>query len=75
MRSSSLLCQHMKKIIFYILMLVSILLFINIVKILFFDFNKLTQYGFGYLVGKIILFLIFLGITLLFNKMFLNSKT
>tara|TARA_R110002096_G_scaffold413150_1_gene613837 strand:+ start:463 stop:657 length:195 start_codon:yes stop_codon:yes gene_type:complete len=58
----------MKKIIFYISVGVSIILLINILKILLTDFNRLTDYGFGYLVGKIILFIIFIGIAFLTRK-------
>ena len=49
----------MKKIIFYIALIISIFLFINIVKILITDLGRLTEYGYGYLVGKIILFIVF----------------
>ena len=58
----------MKKVIFYISVGVSIILLINILKILLTDFNGLTNYGYGYLVGKIILFIIFIGITFLTRK-------
>lgn len=58
----------MKKIIFYISIGISIILLINIFKILLMDLNRLTDYGYGYLVGKIILCLIFTGIALLTRK-------
>jgi len=65
----------MKKIIFYISIVISVLLLINILKILISDLNRLTEYGFGYLVGKIILFLVFLGISLITRKQNIKSKT
>jgi hypothetical protein len=49
----------MKKLLFYISLVLSILLLFNIIAILATDFNRLTEYGYGYLVGKIILFLLF----------------
>ena len=55
----------MKKVMFYISVGVSIILLISIMKILLIDFNRLTDYGYGYLVGKIILFVIFIGIAFL----------
>ena len=58
----------MKKVVFYISVGVSIILLINILKILLNDFNRLTEYGYGYLVGKIILFIIFIGIAFLTRK-------
>ena len=58
----------MKKVVFYISVGVSIILLINILKILLNDFNRLTEYGYGYLVGKIILFIIFIGIAFLRRK-------
>ncbi len=58
----------MKKITFYISAGIAIVLLINIINILFADLNRLTDYGYGYLVGKVILFLIFAGIALLTRK-------
>ncbi len=46
----------MKKILFYILSLLAIYFFFEIAKILIYDFDRLTNYGNGYFVGKIILF-------------------
>jgi hypothetical protein len=60
--------NFMKNVIFYISAGLSIILLINILKILLTDFNRLTDYGYGYLVGKIILFILFIGITLLTRK-------
>lgn len=40
----------------------------NIFKILFVDLQNLTNYGFGYLTGKIIMFLLLLAIALLTRK-------
>jgi hypothetical protein len=65
----------MKKIIFYIALLLSVFLLINVIQILVTDFERLTEYGFGYLVGKIILFILFLGIVLITKKAVLKPKT
>jgi hypothetical protein len=58
----------MKKLIFYVSIIISIVLLINVVKILVSDFNRLTDYGFGYLIGKIILLLIFIMLLFLIKK-------
>jgi hypothetical protein len=64
----------MKKILFYISLVISIILLLNIINILATDFNRLTEYGYGYLVGKVILFLIFGTILLLTRKHKTESK-
>ncbi len=63
----------MKKTFFYISLSISIILFVNIITILTTELDRLTQYGYGYLTGKIILFLIFGAIMLLTRKR--KSKT
>ena len=50
----------MKKILFYTSIIISIVLFINVIQILSTDYDRLTEYGFGYLTGKIILIIIFM---------------
>lgn len=65
----------MKKIIFYILIIISIILLINIVNILSTDFDRLTKYGFGYLAGKIILFIVFVLISFFTKKTIYTKKT
>ncbi|MFT7073709.1 MAG: hypothetical protein ACJAX3_002708 [Patiriisocius sp.] len=47
---------------------------INIFRILINDLDRLNEYGFGYLVGKIILFGIFLALVLLTKKSILKKK-
>jgi putative copper export protein len=64
----------MKKIIFYISIIISTILLVNIFQILTNDFERLTEYGFGYLIGKAILFVIFLTLILLTRKSVLNKK-
>ncbi|MGK0448974.1 MAG: hypothetical protein ACJA2M_002776 [Polaribacter sp.] len=64
----------MKKIIFYISSIFCLILTFNISKILINDFERLNEYGFGYLVGKIILFIIFLILVLLTRKSILKKK-
>jgi hypothetical protein len=58
----------MKKITFYISAIISLIILVNIIQIVTTDFERLTEYGFGYLIGKIILFGIFLTLTLLTRK-------
>ena len=58
----------MKKIIFYISCILCLILIINIFKILTNSLDKLNEYGFGYLVGKITLFVIFLVLAILTKK-------
>ena len=58
----------MKKMIFYISIIISIILLVNVVKILTNDFGSLTEFGFGYLAGKVILLLIFLSIIYITRK-------
>ena len=53
---------QMKKVILYSSLGLGIFIFINIVKIGMVDFDRLTKYGYGYLTGKVILFLVTMGI-------------
>ena len=64
----------MKKILFYTSLIISIILFINVITILVSDFNRLTEYGYGYLVGKLILLLIFGTIMFVTRKYKTESK-
>jgi len=65
---------NMKKALFYISFIVSFILLINVGKILIFDFNRLTEYGFGYLAGKFIMLLLFLSVVYLTRKSVINEK-
>ncbi len=58
----------MKKILFYLSLGISILLLINILNILISDLNRLTEYGYGYLTGKVILLVVFTTIVLITIK-------
>jgi len=58
----------MKKAIFYISTITSLIISINIIQILITDFERLTEYGFGYLIGKVILFVVFLTVVILTKK-------
>ena len=58
----------MKKLTFYISAIISLILLINIIQIFISDFERLTEYGYGYLIGKIILLTIFSAITFLTKK-------
>lgn len=58
----------MRKAIFYSSLVVAILLLVSIINILLFDLNRLTDYGYGYLVGKTSLFLLVAGVVYLSKK-------
>jgi len=58
----------MKKFFFFLFLIFSIILLFNILKIVFYDLERLTNYGYGYLVGNIILFLIFTSVTFFLRK-------
>ncbi|MDO6473718.1 hypothetical protein [Maribacter sp. 1_MG-2023] len=58
----------MKKIIFYIAAVVAFFMLINIASILISDFSRLTEYGFGYLAGKVVLLILFSGIAFFLRK-------
>jgi len=64
----------MKKAIFYNLIIVSLVLLINIIQILVTDLKRLTDYGFGYLIGKIILLVVFLTIIILTRKYIIKKE-
>ena len=64
----------MKIIICYTSTILSVLLLVNIIQILTNDFERLTEYGLGYLIGKIILFVLFLTVLLSTKKSVLKKK-
>ena len=64
----------MKKIIYYISTVFLILLFINTIKILVTDLNRITGFGFGYLVDEILLYILFFEIFLITRKRILKTK-
>jgi len=66
--------MKMKKVIFYISIIVSLILLVNIFQILTNDFERLTEYGFGYLIGKIILFVFFITLTFITKNSVLKKK-
>lgn len=65
----------MKKIIFYLSIIIAIIILTNIINILTTDLKRLTEYGYGYLVGKIILLIVFVGIIVLTRKHKINSES
>lgn len=65
----------MKKTVSYFSIIIAFILSINIVKILTTDFERLTEYGFGYLTGKIILLLIFLSLIYITRDVLLKKET
>jgi len=64
-----------KKIIFFISLIASLVLLINIISIITNDLDRLTPYGFGYLSGKIILFILFVSVSYFTRKAILINKT
>ena len=64
----------MKKAIFYVSIIISLIILVNIIQILATDLERLTEYGYGYLIGKIILFGIFITLTLFSKKYILKNK-
>ncbi|WP_029036708.1 hypothetical protein [Salinimicrobium xinjiangense] len=55
----------MKKVIFGILFLFTLFLAVQIFDILVSDFDRLTEYGYGYLAGKAVLFILLLSANIL----------
>ena len=51
----------MRKIIFYVSIVFCIVLMVHIFNIITQDLDRLTQYGYGFLVGKIMLLVAFLA--------------
>ncbi len=73
--TNSLLISNMRKIVFYISLGGSILLLINIIKILTTDLDRLTEYGYGYLAGKVILIVIFIILMFTTRKYKIKNKS
>ena len=55
----------MRKFLFWLLLIIGVILSFRIGRILLYDLHWLTSYGFGYLAGLIILFLIIISITVI----------
>jgi hypothetical protein len=45
----------MKKAAFYLLLIIAVIFLYKVLRILLVDFTRLTDYGFGYLTGQVIL--------------------
>ena len=59
------------KISFYILLAVAVYLMVTIVKILTFDMDRLTEYGWGYLSGNLIVFaIVSIACVILYKKIY-----
>jgi hypothetical protein len=54
----------MKKITFWILVFITIRLAVSVGNILLVDYSRLTEYGFGYLTGLIILLFLVTALTI-----------
>jgi len=65
----------MKKPLFYISLLLSIILILNISKIIVLDFQRLTNYGLGYLTGKVVLLMVLFSIIFFTRKSVVSSKS
>lgn len=69
------LSKPMRKLIFGLLSIFSIVLLVKIIILITYDFNRLTEYGLDYLSGLSILFIVSSTISYLtFMKIFINSK-
>lgn len=64
----------MKKTIFYISIIVSLIILINIIQILTTELERLTEYGFGYLIGKVVLFVVFSTAAILSRKYVIKKE-
>ncbi|MEL6975623.1 MAG: hypothetical protein AAGL29_09555, partial [Bacteroidota bacterium] len=70
-----LLIALMKGVLLYIATGVSIILLINIIRVLTIGLNRLSEYGYGYLVGKATLLVIFTSIVIILKKHKSKSRT
>jgi len=64
----------MRKIALVICLILGIVFLVRIIRILWNDFSRLTDYGFGYLAGSVILFLLFAIASYLLVRRLLKSK-
>jgi hypothetical protein len=64
----------MKMNLFILMGIAVLILFVKIVTILVIDLDNLTKYGFGYLTGLIITFLILLGTTVFIGFQVFREK-
>ncbi|WP_282048612.1 hypothetical protein [Maribacter aquivivus] len=64
----------MKKIIFYIAVVMAFFMLVNIASIVISDFSRLTEYGFGYLAGKVVLFVLFVTVAIILRKQVFKSN-
>ncbi|MBC2839493.1 hypothetical protein [Robiginitalea sp. SC105] len=64
----------MKKAIFYASALIAALLLIHIISIVSTDLDRLTEYGYGFLAGKVILLVLFLAIAWFTRNKILSKK-
>ena len=53
----------MKKIVFGILVLISLYFLFRVTKILLYDTPRLTEWGYGYLTGSVIYLIVFTGLS------------
>lgn len=57
----------MIRVLFWILLVMTVVLAVRIATILIRDLDRLTNFGYGYLTGKLILFAFFLIATIFFG--------
>ncbi|PKW20108.1 hypothetical protein CLV50_3211 [Flavobacterium lindanitolerans] len=54
----------MRKILFFLLLIIGLILTYKIGRIFICDYNRLTDYGLGYLTGLVIILLLIISITI-----------
>ena len=58
----------MRRLFQIIFSLLGVISLFNVIKIIYNDFDRLTEYGFGYLFGKIILSIVLLALPFVIRK-------
>lgn len=64
----------MKKLLLIFSLFFVLYLFLHILNIVIYDFDNLTEYGFGYLTGKVIAFFLCSTLSFLLTKKLCFSK-
>ncbi|AXG73271.1 hypothetical protein DVK85_03125 [Flavobacterium arcticum] len=65
----------MKKTLFFVISAITFILLIDVTSKLISDIDRLTEYGWGFLAGKLILLLVFLLLLLLLYKKTFTKKS
>lgn len=64
----------MKKLLLIIFLLFSVYMLLHVLNILVYDFDRLTDYGYGYLTGKVVALILFSFLAFLMGKKIYLSK-